>query len=121
MPRGSGLIPNRKGERRGGRLKGQPNHLTSDTRRAIAEAANNVGRPKLVKGKWVATGEGGMTGYFEWLAVTQPQTFGPILSNIIPAKVEVEGNVTLEALVLGARKALEAEECAPLTIEGKVE
>ena len=90
-------------------------------RTAIADAANNVGRPKLVKGKLVATGEGGATGYFEWLAVTQPQTFRPILSKIIPAKVEVAGAVTLETLVLGARRALEAEESAPLTIEGKVE
>jgi hypothetical protein len=46
------------------------------------------------------------------LALTQPATYGALVGRILPQKVEAEGTVTLEALILSARRALEAEEAA---------
>jgi hypothetical protein len=116
--------PSRPGERRGGRKKGTPNATTRDLRNAILLAAENVGRPEWAKGKngkpKLVKGAGGLVGYLEHLALTNTTSFSGLLGRVLPTRMEAEGTVTLEQLILRARASMEARERAALTIEGEL-
>ena len=61
-PTGRGLKPIKRGERRGGRLPGQPNLMTRDVRQLIRQAAEETGFITTVP---VLDAEGKPTGQLE--------------------------------------------------------
>lgn len=62
------------GERRGGRQPGTPNRVTRDVRQAIQVAFDRLGG----------------VDYIERLGRTDPKTFVPLLSKIVPQKIEAD-------------------------------
>ena len=61
----------------GGRKRGTPNVLTADYKRAILEAAYQIGND--------GNGRDGIVGYFAWVARYHPATFGiPLLISLLP-------------------------------------
>lgn len=59
----------------GGRVKGTPNHLTSDVKAAILHAFDKVGG----------------AAYLAEIAVTEPRAFLALLGRVVPAQVAVTG------------------------------
>ena len=76
----SGLRPNRRGERRGGRKAGTPNKVTGSLKEAILLAAEAVG----ADGK----GKDGLLGYLTSLARRHPAIFVPLLGRVLPLQID---------------------------------
>ncbi len=70
---GNRLPLRRPGERISGRQKGTPNKMSPELKEAVIAAMTEIGMPKRVGKIWVPTGEGGLQGYFEWVAVNNPE------------------------------------------------
>jgi hypothetical protein len=62
-------------EKRGGRKRGTPNQFSIDYKKAIFEAVYRVGED--------GNGKDGIVGYFRWVAVSYPQIFTVLLSNVL--------------------------------------
>lgn len=72
----SGLLKLKKGERVGGREKGQPNKITRLLKDAIlmaGEASGSDGR-----------GKDGLIGYLQWLSRREPAVYGRLLEKLLP-------------------------------------
>ena len=68
----------KKGKEAGpGRTAGVPNRVTTVLKDAIILAAENTGDPRK-------SNEGGLTGYLEWLAKTEPKSFAALLGRVLP-------------------------------------
>jgi len=76
----SGLRPNRRGERRGGRKAGTPNKVTRSLKEGILLAAEAVG----ADGK----GKDGLLGYLTSLARRHPTIFVPLLGRVLPLQID---------------------------------
>jgi hypothetical protein len=76
----SGLRPNRRGERRGGRKAGTPNKVSGSLKEAILLAAEAVG----ADGK----GKDGLLGYLTSLARRHPAIFVPLLGRVLPLQID---------------------------------
>ena len=76
----TGLRPNRRGERRGGRKAGTPNRVTASLKEAILLAAEAVG----ADGK----GKDGLLGYLTTLARRHPAIFVPLLGRVLPPQID---------------------------------
>jgi hypothetical protein len=63
-------------EKRGGRRRGTSNAFSADYRKAILEAAFRIGMG--------GNGEGGIVGYFRFLARYHPRIFMPMLARLLP-------------------------------------
>jgi hypothetical protein len=81
MARGDGLVPNRPGERRGGRRKGTPNKTTAQLKEAILDAAKAAG----------GGGDDGITVYLTKLAGENSTAFASLLGKVLPMTVSGEG------------------------------
>lgn len=89
-PAGGGfVIPLKKGERKGGRVKGQPNKITRQLKDAIIMAAEQCGED----GK----GKDQLVGYLKRLARNYPKTFAALLGRVLPMQItgKIEGEATL--------------------------
>ena len=75
-PRRDNLKPIQKGERRGGRQKGQQNKITTLLKEAITMAAEKVGSDNK--------GKDGLVGYLSWLSRKEPAVFGRLLEKLLP-------------------------------------
>src|SRR3954447_4939728 len=75
MPRGS-----RPGERRGGRVAGTPNKLTSDLKGMILDALSDVGG----------------RDYLARVAVENPAPFLALLGRLLPTQQEHSGSVSMD-------------------------
>ena len=71
--------PIKKGERRGGRKPGQPNHTTQVLKDAILMAASLSGYDKKGKDELV--------GYLKHIADDYPTSFVPLLGRVLPLQV----------------------------------
>jgi hypothetical protein len=80
---GNRLPLRRPGERIGGRQKGTPNKMSPKLKRALIAVAIEIGRPKRVGKIWVPTGEGGLQGYFEWVALHYPKAFARLIARLM--------------------------------------
>jgi hypothetical protein len=64
-------------EKRGGRKRGTPNIFSPDYKKAIIEAAYRIGAD--------GNGNGGIVGYFSWVAGRYPRIFGNVLlTSLLP-------------------------------------
>jgi hypothetical protein len=63
-------------EKRGGRVRGTPNPLSADDKKALLEAAYRVG--------YDGNGEDGVVGYLKWIALYHTATFLAGLGAILP-------------------------------------
>ena len=68
-----------QGVKTGGRKKGTPNKTTALLKEAIIKAAQEVGSD--------GRGEGGLTGYCQHLATTEPKAFAGLLGRVLPYQV----------------------------------
>jgi len=62
------------GEKTGGRVKGTPNKLTAEIKKAMSESFEIVGK----------------TDYFVKLANDHPKVYGALIAKYIPSKIEAE-------------------------------
>jgi hypothetical protein len=72
----SGLLKPKRGERPGGREKGQPNKVT----RLLKDAILMAGEASGVDGK----GKDGLIGYLVWLSRREPAVYGRLLEKLLP-------------------------------------
>lgn len=77
-----------KGHKTGGRVKGVPNKLTGDVREAIHQAFVKLGGVK----------------YLQTVGEQDPRTFCKLLGMTLPKDVNLTATVSLEQLLLAARK-----------------
>ena len=71
---GGRLIPNKKGERRGGRKKGTPNKIPGVLKIAVIIAAEQIGDEYNGKG---------LVGYLTMLAIEHPRAYVKLLAKVI--------------------------------------
>src|SRR5580704_5935890 len=126
MPRGG----SKPGERRGGRAKGTPDKATAARQTAMAAAVADCFatmtaveieglKPKQVM---LMAMHSAMKSGDVLLAVNIAERVAPYYDAKISGPVNVEGKLTLEALVLGAisKEEREAREARTPTIEGEI-
>ena len=74
---------------------------------ALLNASLAIGFPQEVKVldddgkptgeiKMISTGEGGTTGYLEWLGLNHPRTFAAMLSRVMPMQLNLKTNTSLK-------------------------
>src|SRR5258707_2872288 len=93
---GGVLTPFVHGEQREvGRQLGTPNKITRILKEAILQAAATVGKPRIVRDMEgrvikVERGRGGLDGYLEHIALTEPRAFCALLGRILPVMIKAD-------------------------------
>ena len=102
---GADVIPTKKGQHRGGRVKGQVNKIPKVIKEMLLLAAEDIGFPLDVwenkhddEGSIIGrvlvsrtmTGKDGLRGYLQHLGLTDQKTFAGLLGRIIPQQIHVK-------------------------------
>src|SRR5688500_4250282 len=92
--RRNNLVPMKKGERRVGRKKGQPNKITRIIKEAVLLAGEQCGEPTFIppkrkgdNGRWVWNGADGLVGYLRHLAKHKPESYTTLLAKVLPMQI----------------------------------
>ncbi len=86
------MAPPKGSPKSGGRVKGTPNKITASLKEAIMLAAEQTGRD----GK----GQDGVTGYCQYLAVSEPKAFAQLIGKVLPMQVAGDPNNPVQLMIV---------------------